>query len=290
MATDQVMKELHEGMKKLNTAYAKAVAVRQKLVITALLLRKNGYVLASAPVAAFDRTRGAIERAAADLDVVLGTMKSEQPEAWGEITASMNYQLSKIPGTRLSSTSVLEIVQTGLPAFPRVLLAPRGSPAAQQATQIELAEAAGYNVSLGFLPALTSIGPACAAGLAAAAPTGVGAVAVGVGCALLGAAVVVGSLYLVYKAASQLPRLVQSFSPTAAASLAEAERLEAAAKYLKAANDAKVDPKVVEKIAQETSAQPKSDSVPWAFLLVAGIAAVYFLRKPEIQARFPAFR
>lgn len=297
MATDQVMQELKRGVETLYAAYNKTAVARQQIVITAIVLRQNGYVLDAGAANDFDKARGALMLAAQDLDNVLDAMRGEDNSAWMKIVTAMDEKMKKITNARISSTSVVEMFDVALPIFPRALLSPKSSPASNLAETLEM-EAATYDVKLpapktkgglGFIPAIASIGPACSSGVAAGAVTGIGAVIVGVGCALLAAAVVVGALYLTYKAVSQIPRLVQSFSPQAAASLAEAERLESAAKYVKAAGDAKVDAETLKKVVEQTAGQPKSDGIPWAFVLVAGLVAVYFLRKPEIRSRFQRY-
>ena len=191
-----------------------------------------------------------------------------------------------------------DIIDYGLEPIPEVFKTAVDSPALAASRQIEGRRYAvrmegGTVQGLGFIPAIVApISTACATAAGSTALTGIGPVVVGIGCALLIAAVVVGSLFFVYKTASQIPRMIQSFSPQAAASLAEAERLKSVGEVMNETGD--LPPEIRAKILAQMAQQPKADAVPWAALLViAGIAAFVYLRRPRksepsLVQQFPA--
>lgn len=282
MPSDVVMKQLQGGMVQLQRAFTTASIRRQEYIIAALTLREYGQTFPAKLVSDFDSARGTVLRAAADLDSVLKSMKAEEPAAYLKVIGAINAAMAKAPGVRTSSEEVAVIIRDALPAFPRPLLNPSDTPEVRAAVARESANygrpsPTGAKLNgLGFLPAVVApISEACLVGMAAVAPTGVGPLVVGVGCGLLTASVVVGSLYLTYKAASQLPRLVMAFSPTAAASMAEADRLEKAAEFFKATGS--LPPEVRTQLAKDLAKQPTADAVPWAALALIGGLAAWFL-------------
>ena len=246
----------------------------------------------------FEAARKQLLRAAEDLDNTLNVIKDEDPTSWQKIIGAMNRELAKIPDTNLSSESVQDVIDYGLEPIPEVFKSNVDSPALSASRQIEARRYAvrmegGTVPGLGFIPAIVApISSGCATAAASTALTGIGPVVVGIGCALLVAAVVVGTLFFVYKTVSQIPRMIQSFSPQAAASLAEAERLKSVGQVMNEAGG--LPPDIKAKILEQMAQQSKADAIPWAALVaVLGIAAfIYFRRprksEPSMVQQFPA--
>jgi hypothetical protein len=290
--------QLEKALQDIQKTYLSLAQTRQAIVVRTLVYRDSGLEPPRDNVADFAAARENMLTAARSIDQALDMLREQDAAAWQRIEERFAEESAKLPGGRISSTSIEEVLAVGLDPISEVLFSTSSSSAAQAAADIEQANYPKTGSGgVGFIQAWAGAvtGSACitAAAGAGLATAGVGAVVVGIGCLLLALAAVAATIY-VGKLLFEFLRDV--CLPSVAKSDAEARRLAALAGSTLALNKTLelLPPDKRAEFARQYTEQgikpPPEPGLPWSLILLGAGAVALWLYWPTLAGKARAFR